>query len=489
MKKFFTFLIIIILAAAAPLKVFATPVVPAAPAAPSVPVAPTPAASGSYLPLMARSAILTDVTSGKILYSKEEGVRVYPASMTKILTVLVALEYLQLSEFVTVGDEILSIPYDSSKAYNEIGEVMSVENMIRLIIIPSGNETSCVAARTVAAKVTGDPDISYPEAELVFCGLMNEKARELGAYNSNFVNPHGYHDNNHFTTAYDLALICRAAVENEFIRQVVRERMFAGTGAPQLPDNSRKLVEHSFETTNELIIPDSNNYYPYATGMKTGSTGEAGECLAASAEKDGKSFIAIVFDSPNGGRWGDVTSLFEYGFNNYNMETVQNANEIVESIPITNPRLGDEELLEIKTTKFYEDFMTKADLAAIERSVKYNEKFVTPERDKNPERTDIINQMQFMAPIAAGEVLANVTYTLNGAVIFEDNLVAVRGALERTRESDFEYYKNMISENIFTINALPYWCMAFTLLFMIIQIIVFIVRRKRRKRNRYRSYY
>jgi hypothetical protein len=133
--------------------------------------------------------------------------------------------------------------------------------------------------------------------------------------------------------------------------------------------------------------------------------------------------------------------------------------------------------------------MTKADLESIERSVMYTDSFITPERDKDPERLDIINQMQLTAPIAAGDVLANVTYKLNGEIIFEDNLVAVRSVLERTRESDIEYYKNMISENIFTVKALPYWCTAFTVLFMIIQIIVFIARRKRRKRNRYRSYY
>lgn len=442
-----------------------------------------------YVPIQGKAAILIEESTGKVLYAKNENTRVYPASITKILTVLIALEHLNLNEYVVVGDEIESIPYDSSMAYNEIGEVMSVKNMIRLIIIPSGNETSCVAARAVAKKVSGNPDIPYEEAERIFTELMNSKARELGAYNSYFVNPHGYHHNEHYTTAYDMVLICRAAMKNDFIRQVVNERIFSGTGAEPLEDGSRKVIEHKFETRNEMLIPDSEFYYPYATGMKTGFTNQAGDCLAASAEKDGKRLIALVFDSPDGGRWHDTMNLFEYGFTNFNFEVVQNADEVIESIPITNPMLGEEEHLDILTSGFYKDFLTKSDLANINREIVYSERYITPERKKDEKREDILDKLQFLGPIDEGSVVGKVVYRLYGEVIFEDELIAAREVGERTTQTDIDYYKNLIKTNAFTVKALPFWCAGFTVLFIIIQLILLILRRRKNRKYRYRSYY
>jgi len=438
------------------------------------------------VPLRARTAILIEESTGKILYAKDENLRVYPASITKLLTVMVALEHLDLQDFVTVGDEIETIGVGSSTANNEIGEVMTVENMMRLIIIPSGNETSCVAARAVAVKVTGNPDLPYADAERVFTELMNEKARSLGAINSFFVNPHGYHHNDHYTTAYDMALICRAAIQNDFIRQVIRERVFSGTAAP--PDGSRYVIDHHFVTHNELINPDSPFFYPYATGMKTGFTDQAGECLAASATHNDINLIALIFDSPGdvGGRWLDAKELFEFGFNNFSFETVHTPDEIIDSIPLTNPKLGEDEYLDVLTTGYYEDFLTKPDLNEIKREIIYSERYITPEHRKDKEREDIYDLTQFTAPIENGAVVGKVVYTLRDEIIYESELIAARGVEERTKDSDYEYYEKVIKENIFTIRALPYWCALFALLFIIVQIALFIRRRKRNKNQKYR---
>ena len=161
------------------------------------------------LDLVSPSVILVEQSTGKILYSKDEHKKMYPASMTKILTALVALEHLKPEELIVAGPEVNGVPYDSSKAGHKNGETLQVENLIRGLIIPSGNETACIVASAVAKKQTGNDSISYEEAEKIFCNLMNEKAKSLGASESNFVNPHGYHNEHHYTTAYDMALIAR----------------------------------------------------------------------------------------------------------------------------------------------------------------------------------------------------------------------------------------------------------------------------------------
>ena len=152
----------------------------------------------------AKSAVLINADTGRILYQKNQNDRMYPASMTKLLTSMVLLDNMDLDDTITIDYSINEIPWDSSKAGIAVGEVLTVENVIRGLIIPSGNDIANAAASAVAKKALGN-SISYDKAEEYFTGLMNKKAKELGCTGSNFVNPHGYHDDNHYTTAYDVA--------------------------------------------------------------------------------------------------------------------------------------------------------------------------------------------------------------------------------------------------------------------------------------------
>ena len=192
-----------------------------------------PALAQGYAPpnVNAQSAILMEQGTGKVLYAKNERQRMYPASITKVLTAIVALEYLDPEEIVTTGTEVNAVPYDSSTAGHLVGESLKVENLIRGLFIPSGNETGCVAAAAVVKKAGYGESMAYGEIERIFSNILNEKARELGAMDTNFVNPHGYHDANHYTTAYDAALFCSAAMENELIRRIAGETEFYGNGA------------------------------------------------------------------------------------------------------------------------------------------------------------------------------------------------------------------------------------------------------------------
>ena len=217
--------------------------------------------------------------------------------MTKMLTSMVVLDNMDLNETITVDSSINEIPWDSSVAGLEYGEVMTVENLIRGLIIPSGNDVAAAAASAVAKKNLGK-EVSYSEAEQYFAGLMNEKAKELGCTDSNFVNPHGYHNDNHYTSAYDMSLIAQAAMKYDIIKTVAAEIKFSGNSAGKQKYNvSGKTVEHTWYSHNNLIT-NGADYYKYATGIKTGFTDQAGDCLAASATNgnenlmDGEPYIS-----------------------------------------------------------------------------------------------------------------------------------------------------------------------------------------------------
>ena len=152
--------------------------------------------------LQAEAAILIEASSGTILYEKNATQKMYPASMTKMLTALVALDYFKPEDLIVVGSEINEVSLDSSKAGHELGETLTVENAIRGLIIPSGNDSANVVAAAVAKKAENDENMTFGKCEVVFTDLMNKKAEELGATNSHFANAHGYHSDDHYTCAH-----------------------------------------------------------------------------------------------------------------------------------------------------------------------------------------------------------------------------------------------------------------------------------------------
>ena len=147
--------------------------------------------------LTASAAILIEESTGTILYEKNADQKMYPASMTKVLTALVALDYFQPEELIKVGSEINEVSLDSSKAGHVVGETLTMKNAIRGLIIPSGNDSANVIAAAVARRAENDDSLSFRQCEAVFTDLMNKKAAELGAKNSHFANADGYHDDNH----------------------------------------------------------------------------------------------------------------------------------------------------------------------------------------------------------------------------------------------------------------------------------------------------
>ncbi|WP_274650761.1 D-alanyl-D-alanine carboxypeptidase family protein [Paenibacillus humicola] len=254
--------------------------------------------------LQGEAAYLLDERTGAMLYGKNIHERLYPASTTKILTALVAIEKGNPDDVVTVGDEVRLREPDESSAGLVEGEQIKLRDLLAALLLPSGNDAARTVARYIATIETGK-NVSAEEGIRYFAGLMNEKARSLGATESHFVNPHGLQDPDHYTTARDLALIARAGRSNPMLRQIVAETAHT-VRTPQ--------VTQTYVNRNQLLNRSSEFYDKSASGMKTGFTNEAGYCLVASATRGGRSLIAVVLHSSENGVWNDAERLLEYGF-------------------------------------------------------------------------------------------------------------------------------------------------------------------------------
>jgi len=425
--------------------------------------------ASSGLELRAEGAILMEATTGRVLFEKNAHTVMYPASMTKLLTAMIGLEFLQTydypAEAISIGTEIRYLPPLSSRAGASIHETIRAHNLIRLLMIPSGNEIAIVIAQNVAQRYTGRRVIPYLEAEQIFAELMNERARELGAVNSNFVNPHGFHHPDHFTTPHDLALIARAALEVPLLDEIMRESTFVGNGATQNRDPIWLTRNYNVVTHNQLLIETSEFFYPYATGMKTGFHDQAGHCLAASAERDGFVMIALIFNSTILSRFEDAITLFEYGFNNYAFRPVQVADEILGGVEVVGVRLGYPGMLDFHTSINHEEYLSEAEVSRIVHRVEFDRSLV--QRDDNGEP---IQSLSLIAPIYEGQIIGKVVYTLDGDFLFSDNIVAAWDVYTRDFLSDLTFYRREFISFILSPASIPVWIGLALIIFIIYKI-------------------
>jgi D-alanyl-D-alanine carboxypeptidase (penicillin-binding protein 5/6) len=429
----------------------------------------------AYIPTISPSVILVEQSTGKVLFSKNEYQRMYPASLTKILTALVAVEYMDPDEVVVVGGEIYNIPADYVTNVHTEGESVTVRNLLRALMIRSGNETGCVLALNTIRKIEERRNIPYGSAEELFCNLMNEKARALGALDSNFTNTYGLHEENHYTTAYDLALICRAYMENELLRSIAAEREYTGESAEGKQENGASVSEYSFTNHNLLLLP-GDHYYPYATGIKTGFHDDAGDCLAAAGTRDGLSLVAVIFNSPEPGRWQDAKMLMEYAFNTFSFQSIHSARDILAQMTIANPRLGETETVDILAGGDVAGLLSEDEIKRMERTITYKEEYISAD---NPEA--------LAAPFEKDAEIGEVTYVLDGETFYIGTVLAAAEAMPRTSESDVDYYIGQVKDNIFTMKAFPYWFGVAGFLVGIIGIAVAVASRRKNRRDHWRG--
>lgn len=252
------------------------------------------------LNIKSKAVILVNATSGEQIYSKNPNKKMYPASTTKILTAILAIENSNLDDIVTVSKyAISSIPPGYSSANLVEGEKISVENLLKVLLIHSANESANVLAEHVSGSVES------------FVTLMNKKLKELGCKNTHFVNTNGIHNVNHYTTARDLSILAQYCMKNRTFRQIV------SMPSCTIPATN-KSEERQYLSTNEALNSKSSNFIPNCIGIKTGFTSQAGNCIISAISKDDTELIAVALSATEvSDRYTDLKTLFDFGINKY----------------------------------------------------------------------------------------------------------------------------------------------------------------------------
>lgn len=256
--------------------------------------------------VVGQGAILIDASTGQILYEKNSHVQHYPASTTKIMTAILALEQLSLNDKVPIDAETAFT--DGSRIYLVEGETVTVKEVMYGLLLESANDSAVALAKKMAGSVDE------------FAVMMNEKAKELGALDTNFVNPHGLQNAEHLSTAYDLAMIAKYAMKNETFRKYVTTYQYTMDATNKQDtryfyNTNRLLYDTVHEVTVNGVLRDCK--YEGITGIKTGYTPEAGGCLVASAKRGDTELIAVTMASTDMDRFGDAIAMLDYGFANY----------------------------------------------------------------------------------------------------------------------------------------------------------------------------
>lgn len=322
--------------------------------------------------LTAPAAVLMEASTGQVLY--EHGAREErpPASTTKIMTAILALELGRLDAPVKVSSYAAATP--GASIYLTTGEIVTLGDLVKGALLNSGNDATVAIAESLAG------------TEADFAWLMNRKARQVGAFHTHFNNPHGLTDPAHYTTAYDLALMARYALGNPVFRRLV------ATQEDQIPapDGVRYLYN-----TNRLL-----GSYPGADGVKTGTTDAAGQCLVASATREGRQLIAVVLGSSD--RYADARALLDYGFSGFYNETAR-AGEAVGQVYVKNGEATAVPAAPLMTAGFT---VPVAQAALLEKRV------LLPAAVK--------------APISKGQELGQVKILFQGREVASSTLVATR---------------------------------------------------------------
>lgn len=362
--------------------------------------------------LTAGAAILLDTKTNQILYHKNENKKMYPASTTKILTAILVLEHCNLSDVVTASyDTVMSIPEGYTSANIQIGEKLTVEQLLQVLLVHSAND----AANMLAEYVGGSVDS--------FVSMMNTKANELGLTNSHFTNAYGKHDENHYTTAHDLAFLMKYCLKNDTFRKM------AGQASCAIPATNQYQTR-SYQSTNELIIPTSKNYYRYLTAGKTGTTTQAKQCLVSAAYRDNLELIGVVLGSDN--RLSDTRNLYEYAYSNYSIKTIATQKDVVTNIQVSNAT---------KDTKNLDLLICENISALVNHSDSLSE--IVPKITLNE---------NISAPIDEGSILGKITYSIHG-VEYTTDLVAAH-SVEKSKLFIYLIYVGIILILLFFLNRI-----------------------------------
>ena len=345
----------------------------------------------------AKSALLMDMHSGRVLYSKNLDERVFPASTTKIMTGILAIENANMEDTVSAPYEALKdITLEDSQMGVLVGENLTVEQLIKSTLIYSANDSANVLAVHIGGSIDN------------FVEMMNRKAQELGMTNTHFANTCGMHDDDHYTTARDLAILAKYAMRNDTFREIVRMPIY------KIPPTNKYMMERILVNTN-LFLGTSRStyhYYPPAIGIKTGHTSQSGYCLVSAAAYDNMEFLAIVMGCPDEDTgeqaysYIDSKTLFEFGFNNYMYQDIAKVGDIT----------ADSKVYEAKNDMRVA-VTVESDLSAL-----------IPKQDGSKDNIRIVTDMpeQINAPVSKGDALGTISYYYNDVPIASSTLIATQ---------------------------------------------------------------
>ncbi len=416
--------------------------------------------------------VLMDAATGNVLFEKNADERAFPASTTKILTCIIALEEGDLDEVVTVGENVEN---RGSRMCIVRREKLTLRDLIYGMMLVSGND----AARAIAEHLAG--------SEAAFADMMNAKAASIGMTGSHFVKPNGLHNDDHYTTARDMAILTRYAMRNSDFRAIVSRDVY------EVPPTNKDSDGYILENTNKLIYKkadDTESYvYKYATGVKTGDTDQAGRCLVASAEKDGVELIAVLlgdyeYKVSATYRFETAAKLFDWGFEN--------------CISISASELGLPDIVEgtVSNASFEDPENGRLNLIADLKDKKISGLKTTIQAIKENASSITMTPAvgKLIAPIKKGDRVGTVSYQYEGRTLLEADLVASRDVIElQTAATSSPSGTPLITDNNENgdgNSSLLFWILSGAALLIIIAVIGIIIKNSGRKRRRkLRSYY
>lgn len=415
--------------------------------------------------VQAKAALLVDPETGEVLYARNIHEKLYPASLTKVMTALLVLEAIEdgtlALDTVIVASEtaVADIPNDASSAGIVAGEELTVEQLLHCILVVSANEACNILAESVSGTVDA------------FVDRMNQRARELGCENTNFVTTNGLHSVDHYTTAWDLYLItCEAMTHDIFLR-------ICNTKFCEVPPTNMRKESRRYSTTNHLISTARQRHYLYegANGVKTGYTSAAGSCLIATARRSGRNLLSVVLGGERVSRgdgvvddwsFAETIRLFDYGFDGFQRAVILETTELIDEVGVT---LSQEQ----NTVKVHP-------AENIERLIPSD---ITP---ADIERTITFYAESVEAPVKKGQVLGQVTLSYNGTVYATVDLLADEDVSESRLLIFQRDALEFVSSTTFKLGAAA----AAALILLIVIICVSVKKRSRRRHdgNRRGSY-
>lgn len=393
--------------------------------------------------LHAKGIYMVNLDTGQVIFEKNKNERIYPASLTKIMTAILAIENIDdLSTEITYKNYIQDMMSTLNAQYGGIslggllaGETLSAEKLLYATLLPSANE-----AATILADYVGKGSVSD------FCEMMNKKAKEIGAKDTHFVNPHGLHDEQQYTTPYDMALITQYALKNETFRKICETNFYDGS-----PTNMHES-QLFWNTTNLLSVPNSEYYVKGATGIKTGTLAESGKHVISTAKRGGYEYLLVVMGAPFLDKDGkqlpknyaftDSKALYNWAFTTFTNKTVIEKGSIYNEVPVKMSADKANPFIKLRASKDFIALIPK-DIDVSSIHLKYN----------LPESVD--------APVKEGDIIGSVDLVLKDEVM--GNV-----PLEASRDINRSFI-------LFIINSITSLLTSFWFKFIFILIIVLIL--------------